>query len=1062
MFSTAGSKPVSWTMHRTDNISTENGVLSNSSFHQDQRTDPLSRDAQDGRNAVGSSSLGATNGPQEYTGYSSYPSSSDPYGYGNTGYQGYYYGYQQQNNGLNSQSVGTQQQTNSSYSQPVGIQQQTSSSYPAQVGTQQQVNSSYAQPMGTYQNTGAPYQPLTSFPNSGSYAGSTSYSSTYYNNGDYQTTGGYTSSSSYNNPTNSWNDESYAAYTSHQYSSYTSSDSNCGRSSTTTTTETPLSYEQQYKQWADYYGQNTSDVSCAPGTENTTASTLNYQIPGVTSGYPVLESQPPPPGTTTSFRSESSSLVLPPPPPLPQASAATSDTHNAYWRHEAPLVQNHNATQTPSYAQTPSYGQNHNASHIPSYSQTPSYGQTSSYFQKPLDPNPAPYDYSQETKKTTPSQLPHYQFSAMPQVPHNYQSATATHQVPQSYQLPLQTAPSFDTRQVSKLQIPINPRIASNSALGVANTDKDGSTTNASIRPAYISVAVTESNNQIPSHGAGDSMLKPGMFPASLRAYVERALARCKSDTQKAACQNILKEIITKASTDGTLFTRDWDVEPLFSLPTVDAVNMNLQTSSIASSLSKYKRSPSRRTKSRWEPLPEEKLTEKLASIQHVSGRDFNWNLIKERDRTVASGKFESKEDVWCSAKVSHSKKQTPSKNFQRPAKKTRVGDTAVENGNASSDSDKEQGLAAYYSGALTLANSPEEKKRREDRCKRFEKGHKQRAEIKHFKPKAAEGSNLYTRRADAVVLSKSFESDSGSRAVEDIDWDSLTVRGTCQEIEKRYLRLTSAPDPATVRPEDILEKALLMVHSSTKNYSYKCDQLKSIRQDLTVQRIHNELTVKVYETHARLALEAGDLPEFNQCQSQLKTLYAEGIKGCRMEFYAYSLLCVILHSNNNRDLLSSMARLSDEAKKNEAVKHALAVRTAVTSGNYVLFFRLYKTSPNLGICLMDLYVEKMRFEAVKCISRSYRPTAPLSFIAQVLGFSPTAEGSEERDSANGLEECEEWLKLHGACLIMDNSGDMQLDTKASSSSLYMPEPEDAVAHGDTNLAVNDFFTRTS
>nr|POE55217.1 sac3 family protein a [Quercus suber] len=73
------------------------------------------------------------------------------------------------------------------------------------------------------------------------------------------------------------------------------------------------------------------------------------------------------------------------------------------------------------------------------------------------------------------------------------------------------------------------------------------------------------------------------------------------------------------------------------------------------------------------------------------------------------------------------------------------------------------------------------------------------------------------------------------------------------------------------------------------------------------------------------------------QCQSQLKTLYAEGIEGCHMEFSAYNLLCVILHSNNYRDLLSSMSRLSDEAKKDETVKHALAVRAAVTSENSVM-----------------------------------------------------------------------------------------------------------------------------
>ncbi|CAD6229210.1 unnamed protein product [Miscanthus lutarioriparius] len=101
--------------------------------------------------------------------------------------------------------------------------------------------------------------------------------------------------------------------------------------------------------------------------------------------------------------------------------------------------------------------------------------------------------------------------------------------------------------------------------------------------------------------------------------------------------------------------------------------------------------------------------------------------------------------------------------------------------------------------------------------------------------------------------------------AVEDYDWDALTIKGTCQQIEKPYLRLTSAPDPATVRLEDVLEKALCMVETSEKNYLYKCDQLKSIRQDLTVQRIQSELTVKVYETHARLAIQSGDLAEYNQ-----------------------------------------------------------------------------------------------------------------------------------------------------------------------------------------------------
>ena len=202
---------------------------------------------------------------------------------------------------------------------------------------------------------------------------------------------------------------------------------------------------------------------------------------------------------------------------------------------------------------------------------------------------------------------------------------------------------------------------------------------------------------------------------------------------------------------------------------------------------------------------------------------------------------------------------------------------------------------------------------------------------------------------------------------------DRGPVIGRSQELEKKYFRLTSAPNPDTVRPLPVLEKTLDLLKRKWKqenNYSYICDQFKSLRQDLTVQHIKNEFTVIAYEIHARIALEKGDLGEYNQCQTQLRALYSQNLGGHPMEFKAYRILYFI-HTCNRTDMNDVLADLTTAEKNDPAVKHALDARSALALGNYHRFFQLYLLTPNMGAYLMDMFVSRERLAALANICKA-------------------------------------------------------------------------------------------
>jgi len=241
-----------------------------------------------------------------------------------------------------------------------------------------------------------------------------------------------------------------------------------------------------------------------------------------------------------------------------------------------------------------------------------------------------------------------------------------------------------------------------------------------------------------------------------------------------------------------------------------------------------------------------------------------------------------------------------------------------------------------------------------------------------------------------------------------ELDLSTFAVKGKCKDLEKKYLRLTCVPDPSTVRPRNVLKRSLKMVRTrwstsrfnknrrsldvedSGVTYLWVCEQLKSIRQDLTIQHIKDHFTAKVYESHARIALREADLKEFNQCITQLQDLYNEvGSTVNKEEFAGYNVLYLVYthvkYGQSKGELSNLLVTMPKDILSSTNVKHAIALRSAVEERAYSTFFGLCKNVPAEGKHLTDMLTDYMRFQATQVVFKSFRPEVSLVHLKQVL-----------------------------------------------------------------------------
>lgn len=131
-----------------------------------------------------------------------------------------------------------------------------------------------------------------------------------------------------------------------------------------------------------------------------------------------------------------------------------------------------------------------------------------------------------------------------------------------------------------------------------------------------------------------------------------------------------------------------------------------------------------------------------------------------------------------------------------------------------------------------------------------------------------------------------------------------------------------------------------------------------------------------------------GDLGEYNQCQTQLYSLYGEGFKGHEEEFKAYRIL-YLLHTCNRADMNDLLANLTPVDKQDKSVQHALQVRSVLAAGNFHRFFKLYLEAPKMGGYLMDSFIARERMSAMCTICKAW----DMIFLGPTACFSALLRG---------------------------------------------------------------------